>query len=523
MEGQRLKPIPILFIILCLLLTNITINTNAKTDLQIQNLNSLIDSEWSKTYGGVDYDQIRSFQQTYDGGYILCGGTRSYGINDDWDVWIVKTDTDGNELWNRSFGDRLEDYGYSIVETDDNGFVITGYKTSNAGESDIWLIKTDRNGKMVWNTTIGGSLSEWGNDVITVQDGFLIVGNTYSFGNGNEDVWLIKTDKEGKELWNKTYGGRGDEKGKAVIQDDVGGFIIAGYTNSYGLGSFDVWLIKTDEYGKELWNRTYGGISFDRGENVIQTKDGGFVITGESRVQDDIWDDVFLIKTDNAGEVYWRTSFKGVDQDIAYTVLEVDTGGYVIAGSTESFGAGNFKAWLIRTDINGSELWNKTFGERGREVVYDVIQVDDGSYVLAGLTSSYGSGEEDAWLIKCQDYDPPIIRIVKPEEGHLYIGDFKITVLRGTVVIGGISFEVEPFEYKERLDNVAFYVSGVNDPPWNWFYETEPRAIISEPPYIWRWMDPPYVFGPWLIRAVGLYGPTGAHCADSVNFWMFDF
>jgi hypothetical protein len=356
---------------------------------------------WEKTFGGSDWDVGNSVQQTSDGGFILVGTTLSFGAGEA-DVWLIKTDADGNKLWEKTFGGSDWDVGNSVQQTSDGGFILVGTTLSfGAGEADVWLIKTDADGNKLWEKTFGGSDRDVGNSVQQTSDGgFILVGETASFGAGEDDVWLIKTDADGNKLWEKTFGGSGWDDGWSVQQTSDGGFIIVGATASFGAGGFDVWLIKTDADGNKLWEKTFGGDNLDVGLSVQQTSDGGFIIVGETWSFGAGWADVWLIKTDADGNKLWEKTFGGSGWDEGSSVQQTSDGGFIIVGDTESFGAGEADVWLIKTDADGNKLWEKTFGGSSYDYGYSVQQTSDGGFIIVGETWSFGAGDYDVLLIK---------------------------------------------------------------------------------------------------------------------------
>jgi hypothetical protein len=304
--------------------------------------------EWFKTFGGSDWDSGSSVQQTSDGGFILVGYTWSFGAGG-FDVWLIKTDADGNKLWDRTFGGGGSDWGSSVQQTSDGGFILVGYTTS-FGAGDVWLIKTDANGNKQWDRTFGGSDWDEGWSVQQTSDGgFIIVGWTWSFSAGGPDVWLIKTDANGNKLWDRTFGGSENDLGYSVQQTSDGGFILVGATTSFGAGWADVWLIKTDANGNKQWDRTFGGSSLDSGRSVQQTSDGGFILVGYTGSFGAGWADVWLIKTDADGNKQWDRTFGGSRWDWGFSVQQTSDGGFIIVGSTESFGAGDYDVLLIKS------------------------------------------------------------------------------------------------------------------------------------------------------------------------------
>ena len=314
-----------------------------------------VETKWEKTFGGANSDEGNSVQQTTDGGYIIAGWTSSMGAGSG-DVYLVKTDSSGKDLWHQTFGGTDYDWGNSVQQTTDGGYIIAGGTESmGAGSGDVYLVKTDSSGKELWHQTFGGADWDWGNSVQQTSDGgYIIAGRTYA--DGYYDVYLVKTDSSGKELWHQTFGGAFWDQGYSVQQTTDGGYIIAGYTDSMGAGYKDVYLVKTDSSGRELWHQTFGGAGWDEGVSVQQTTDGGYVITGNTSLMGPGYDDndVYLIKTDSSGRELWHQTFGGATWDFGYSVQQTTDGGYIIAGWTYSMGAGYSDVYLIKTDSLGN-------------------------------------------------------------------------------------------------------------------------------------------------------------------------
>lgn len=307
-------------------------------------------TNWWRTYGGPSDDQGYSVQQTVDGGYVVTGCASAFT-----GFYVVKTNASGDTLWTRTYGRDMigASEGYSVQQTIDGGYVIAGYN--------------------------------------------LFVGRPYV------DVYLFKTNASGDTLWTKGYGGTDEDVGFSVQQTSDGGYIITGYTYSFGTGApvvDDVYLVKTDASGDTIWTRTYGGGNYDEGHSVQQTTDGGYIIAGSTG---GVNKDVSLVKTNAQGDAIWTGTYGGSRDDVGYSVWQTTDSGYLVAGRTCSYGPGTPgdvpNVYLIRTDASGDTAWTTTYGGTGGDVGNSVQQTSDSGYIIGGRTKSYGVGG-DVYLIK---------------------------------------------------------------------------------------------------------------------------
>ncbi|MCK5052522.1 MAG: T9SS type A sorting domain-containing protein [Candidatus Cloacimonetes bacterium] len=405
---------------------------------------------FSETYGGVDYENAESVQQTSDGGYVIVGSGQSYGAGY-WDAWMVKTDAYGTLEWHNSFGGIYADGAKSVQQTTDGGYILTG-STQSYGVTghNIRLIKTDAFGDSIWTRVFGGPQYDVVSTVQQTTDGgYILSGQTLSYGAGSYDVWLIKTDENGILEWDETYGGVEVDKAYSVQQTTDDGYIITGLTESYGAGDRDVWLVKTDENGTLEWDNTYGGTLSDIAFSVQQTTDGGYIIAGETQSFSQGEYDVWLIKTDENGTHEWDSTFGGTSEDKAFEVKQTTDGGYILAAWTWSYGAGIGDAWLIKTDANGTQEWEQLFGGYDNDVAKSVQQTSDGGYIVGATTVSFGAGEGDFWLIKTDEngsiIPEPEIEI-NPDEfvlemmsNEIFTDEFTIT----NIGSGTVSYDIE--------------------------------------------------------------------------------
>ena len=379
--------------------------------------------QWSQTFGGTGDDAGYSVQQTTDGGYIITGWSTSFG-NGSSDVYLIKTDGSGIEQWSQTFGGTDDVGGRSVQQTAD-GYIITGWTTSFGNGSDVYLIKTDGSGIEQWSQTFGGSGDDGGSSVQQTTDGYIITGFTTSFGNGGRDVYLIKTDGSGIEQWSQTFGGSGDDQGYSV-QQTADGYIITGFTDSFGNGGRDVYLIKTDGSGIEQWSQTFGGSGDDGGSYVQQTTDGGNIITGWTDSFGNGGYDTYLIKTDGSGTEQWSQTFGGTVDDGGRSVQQTTDGGYIITGYTDSFGNGGYDTYLIKTDSNGCTSHTSS---------YDTLTVNT-SIMWNGLSLSV-SGDYSTTLINSVGCDSILnLNLTVTTTGISNITNNKINLVKITDMLG---------------------------------------------------------------------------------------
>jgi len=305
----------------------------------------------------------------------------------------------GKVSWQRTYGRGGDDQGRSLQQTSDGGFIVCGSTTQRTGGyHDAYLIRTNALGDTLWIRTYGGTREDAGYSVqLTADGGYLVAGNTTSFGAGGCDVYLVKTNAQGDTVWTRTYGGTKDDQGNCVQPTSDGGYIVVGWTYSSGAGGHDVYLIKTDAQGDTIWTKTYGGSGWDEGFAVAATADGGYIIGGSTTSFGAGAYDVYVIKTNASGDTLWTRTCGGAGLDYGYSIQQTADGGYVVAGATTSFAAGHYDVYLVKTNTSGDTLWTRTYGPSD-DGGYSVQQTADGGYIVAGFTNSPSLW--DVYLIK---------------------------------------------------------------------------------------------------------------------------
>lgn len=307
-----------------------------------------------------------------------------------WTISPNQTNPELSEPFSQTYGkEETDDNAQALVQTADGGFALAGITWSyGAGNNDMWLVKTNADGVIQWHQTYGGPARDRARALIQTADGgFALAGDTWSYGAGNNDMWLVKTDANGVMQWNQTYGGVKEDGACALVQTADSGFALAGRTSSYGAGNNDMWLVKIDANGVLQWSQTYGGAADDVVSALVQTIDGGFALAGDTSSYGAGNNDLWLIKIDANGAVQWDQTYGGSERDWASALVQTADEGFAIAGSTSSNSVGYRDMWLVKTNANGVAQWAEVYGGSGREEAEALILTADGGFALAGFTT----------------------------------------------------------------------------------------------------------------------------------------
>ncbi len=335
--------------------------------------------------------------ETADGGFVVVGEAESK--RGDEDVLLARFDRSGKELWQRRYGGSEADYGWAVYESG-NGFVVAGStKSEGAGGYDCLVMETDRNGVETWTRTYGGENDDrcWGMQPLE-NGGWVLVGETSRAGKGTEDCFLLAIDSDGTEIFSRSYGGDKSDRCFAVALTG-NGFILAGQTYSEGAGDRDVWVIRTDGEGNELWSRTWGGEESDVGHSIVPTADDAFLVTGYTASMVDEGEASFLVKVDADGEEIWTRVIEldGVVRTI--TGDETSDGGFCLTGFVQ--GNRGVAALLVRTDAAADVQWTRRILETtGESFGYTVRGTSDGGCIFTGHSTQDSQGGRDLLLVK---------------------------------------------------------------------------------------------------------------------------
>lgn len=392
---------------------------------------SIISLDKSITYGGTKNEIARSVISFNDANYAVVGFTQSLDgdvstlkTETQYDFWVLKFDSNDTLLWQKVYGGSGDDKAYKAVSTSDNGIAIAGYSKSNDGDlntnegfEDVWVLKLDNSGVIQWQTTTGFLGVDQAFSLIQTADGGFFIGGildvTSSNGAGNSlaktqhaggDYWAIKLNSNGIIEWRNYFGGSNTDTCYDVVET-TDGYILIGSSDSTDVdintnkGSYDFWIVKIDSVGNLLWEKNFGGTEIDEARAITKTNDGNFIIVGDTRSNDqDITTnnggaDLWVIKINTNGNLLWEKTFGGSNFDVARSINKTFDGGYVISGSSRSLdngftNQGQNDAWILKISSEGNEEWQQIIGGSNIDFFYDAIELENGSFVAVGESSS---------------------------------------------------------------------------------------------------------------------------------------
>ncbi len=358
-------------------------------------------TEFIKTYGGTKRDKAYGAVALKDGSALLVGTSKSFGKQRE-QMLITKLSPKGKTLFRAVFGEKKKDEGRAIAKTGDGNFIAVGASESYSkeGDKDLYVVKLSPTGHKIWSKVFGGDRDDEGFDVVgTGNGGALIVGDTESFGHGNKDIFILFIDKNGKEIWSKFLGGDSDDVGYSLAVTK-GGFYVAGYTESFGAGGQDFILLKYNSKGKLLFTKVFGGDDDDEFKSVVATKDGGCAVAGFTKSFESKHSDIDIIRYSKSGKMIWHKIYGFKSKEWANSITTTKNGGFLVAGTTKSFGFGNFDFYMLELDQNGSSKWANVYGGGDKDIAHKVISFKDDSYLIVGETESFGSGDYDFMEVK---------------------------------------------------------------------------------------------------------------------------
>jgi len=398
--------------------------------LSLVSVDSFAQLWMQRVYGGQSYDFGREVIQTADDGYLIAGSTGSFGLESA-EVMLIKTTDLGHVEWRKYYGGPFADQAESMELGLDGNYVVGGF-TERIGKSyDAYALKIEPDGDTIWTKHYGGELWDFAKQLVTLSDGGVaLFGQTYSYGAGNGDFYLLRLNADGDTLWTKTYGGPELESGESIALMPDGGFALAGFTESYGAGGRDGYLVRTDADGDTLWTKTYGGVEDDHIYAVCTTLSGGLALAGGTNSQGAGKSDFMILKVDASGVYEWSFIDGGPLDDYWYDLIEDGVGNFIAVGYTEDGPGGLDDYKIIR--VGPDSIWNgvaTSYGGGGTERAYDIKQTSDNGYVIIGNSDGFLFRFDDVYLVKT-DYDGVTIPFVDVSVDEIITEDqtFKVAI-----------------------------------------------------------------------------------------------
>ncbi len=358
--------------------------------------------QWAKVINNVFTEKPYSIKQTDDDGYIIVGYYAAWIQSN---LWVVKLDKNGEIQWQKSYSGNYDEEARSVQQTQDGGYIVAGYISDGENE-DMWILKLNKDGDIQWQKTYGGIGNERAKSIQRTKDrGYIVAGYTSSFGAGEYDLWIIKLNSNGNIQWQKTYGGSSYDLGNSIQQTNDDGYIVVGSTRSFGNGDADALVLKLDKNGQVQWANTYGGTLFDGAFSIWQTLDNGYIIGGNTWSFKGDRSEIWIIKIDQYGEIQWQKTYSNGSFDYIGSIQQTIDGGYIVAGTDFLFGTNKSNIQIFKLDESGDIQWQKIYGGERWSEAHFIQQTHDGGYVVAAWTTLF-SGElfdttgEDFWILK---------------------------------------------------------------------------------------------------------------------------
>lgn len=468
-----------------------------------------LEIEWSKNYGGSEDEIANEVIQTQDGGFLVVGFSESNDIDvnnnfGEEDFWVLKLDSLGETEWSKNYGGFDVDKASSVVETDAGDFLVAGSSLSvgndvgaNYGEEDIWVIKINSTGDLLWEKNYGGDRNENAEDIQLTQDGGILVSGYSQSSNGDVsvnkgdfDFWIFKTDTNGNLLWEQSFGGSSADWGYGIRENAAGEIIVGGSTFSSNgdvsnnNGFYDFWIVKMTSNGGFIWDRNFGGITEERSYDIELTENEDIIVAGTSISSDgDVGgnnggNDAWFIQMNQNGDLIWSENYGGIQEDRSFSIIETSDKGYVSAGFSRSSNAdvannyGGKDGWIVKLEPNGQLEWEKNFGGSKEDRFFSIKQTKDNGYIACGFTFSddidleANYGNRDFWVIK-----------MTPDSFEIDLGNDTTLCIGDTQLLSAGLDETFSFEWQDGSIDSTFIVEEAGE---FWVEATRNGCEISD-------------------------------------------